>query len=462
MKFHKLTAILLSLFVVGCNDETNKSTTSITDSSTSFVDSSLSYEDSSSDNETILENKLIDINNNASLDALNGYEGLTPSTGKVNILLIPIHFKDINSNSLDIDLINKAFNSNDDSSVEYYSVSQYYKKSSYNKLNLSFEITDIYTPSESSTFYTTSYNNSNYPEAVQSIIVEALEYFDNTYDYNNYDSNKDGYIDGIYLVYDAPVDYRYKYDLWWAWTAYNLDKTLKFDNLKFTSYVFAGMDFLKQDNRNCNTHTLIHETAHMFGIDDYYDYNTSTGTKSGGLASADMMDGTIGDHNAFTKSLLNWNQGKLVSITNEDEFIVELDAYSKSGDYLILANDFDDTNGILQEYFILEYYTPSSLNEFDKMFSINGIRMLHVIANTKKNGTFKYNNATTNVKLISQITTSNGDTYISNTTNRSDDTLFIENEQLDSVKYANGESLQYSFKVIGLSDEKATISISKK
>ena len=90
MKFHKLTAILLSLFVVGCNDETNKSTTSITDSSTSFVDSSLSYEDSSSNNETILENKLIDVKNNASLDALNGYEGLTPSIGNVNILLIPI------------------------------------------------------------------------------------------------------------------------------------------------------------------------------------------------------------------------------------------------------------------------------------------------------------------------------------------------------------------------------------
>lgn len=456
MKLRKLTAILISLFVVGCDVETNKSTTSSVDSSTSFVDNS-------STDEIILENKLIDIENNSNLNSLNGYEGLTPSTGDVNILLIPIHFKNINNNLLDTTLINKAFNSINESDVEYYSVKEYYKISSYEKLNLNFEITDTYIPSESSTFYSNSYNNSNYPLAVQSIIEEALSFFDDKYDYSNFDSNKDGYIDGIYLIYDAPVDYQYKEDLWWAWTSYNLDENIIFDDMKYKSYVFAGMEFLKQDNRNCNTHTLIHETAHMFGIDDYYDYNAGSGTKTGGLAKADMMDGTIGDHNPFTKSLLNWSNGKLVNIEDdENKFTVELESFSENGNYLILANDFDLQKGILQEYFILEYYRPTNLNEFDKMFTINGVRMLHVVADTKKNGTFKYNNATTNVKLISQITTSNGDTYISDTTDRSDDTLFVENEKLTKVNYANGSLLNYSFEIIELSDNKATISIEKK
>ena len=135
MKLRKLTAILISLFVVGCDVETNKSTTSSVDSSTSFVDNS-------STDEIILENKLIDIENNSNLNSLNGYEGLTPSTGDVNILLIPIHFKNINNNLLDTTLINKAFNSINESDVEYYSVKEYYKISSYEKLNLNFEITE--------------------------------------------------------------------------------------------------------------------------------------------------------------------------------------------------------------------------------------------------------------------------------------------------------------------------------
>ena len=195
-------------------------------------------------------------------------------------------------------------------------------------------------------------------------------------------------------------------------------------------------------------------------IPDYYDYNANQGTNKGGLAKADMMDGTIGDHNAFTKSLLGWNSGKL--ITPETSVTIDLEAFSTSGDYLILTNDFDENKGILQEYFILEYYTISGLNEYDKMFTINGIRVLYVIADTKKNGTFKYNNATTNIKLISQITTSNGSTYLTNTTEKSNDTLFTEGESLSSAKLSDDSYLNYTFKVDSLSEEKATITISKR
>jgi hypothetical protein len=198
----------------------------------------------------------------------------------------------------------------------------------------------------------------------------------------------------------------------------------------------------------------------MFGIDDYYDYNANQGTNKGGLAKADIMDGTIGDHNAFTKSLLGWNTGKL--ITPETSVTIDLEAFSTSGDYFILANNFDENKGVLQEYFIIEYYTISSLNEFDKMFTINGIRVLYIMADTKKNGTFKYNNSTTNIKLISQITTSNGNTYLTNTTDRSNDTLFIESESLDSVKLSDDSYLNHTFKVDSLTEEKATITIEKK
>lgn len=454
MKLSKLTTLLLTLFVVGCD---SISSTTSSSGTTSFV------EDSS---EITNSNNLIEINNDVSLSSLNGegFDGITPSTGDVNVLLIPIHFPDIDENILDVSLIDKAFNGKDED-ILWYSVSQYYNISSYGKLNLSFEITDVFNVDNPSYHFTNQYNNSNYPNAVsQDIIVSALNYFDDIYDYSNFDSNNDGYIDAIYLIYDAPIDYTYQNLLWWAWTSYNFNESIVFDNVKYKSFSFAGFEFLKQDNQTCNTHTFIHETAHLFGIDDHYDYDNTKGTNKGGLAKADMMDGTIGDHNAFTKSLLNWNKGKLVSINDENTpFVVELEAFSENGDYLILANDFDMDKGILQEYFIIEYYTVSKLNELDKMFSINGIRVLHVNATVnKKTGVFNYNNSTTNFKLISQITTESGLTYISNTTERSDDTLFIENESLKSVNLSTGEYLSYYFSVDKLDDLKATLTIHKK
>ena len=102
------------------------------------------------------------------------------------------------------------------------------------------------------------------------------------------------------------------------------------------------------------------------------------------------------------------------------------------------------------------------MNELDEMFTVNGIRVLYIIADTKKNGTFKYNNSTTNIKLISQITTSNGNTYLTNTTDKSDDTLFIENESLNTAKLSDDSYLKYTFTVDALTEEKATITISKK
>ena len=116
----------------------------------------------------------------------------------------------------------------------------------------------------------------------------------------------------------------------------------------------------------------------------------------------------------------------------------------------------------MQEYFILEYYTPTGLNEYEKMFKIPGIRVLHVVANTRKNGQLQYNNSTTNVKLISQITTSDGKTYISSSTARSDNTLFTKDEELINVKYVDNVNLQYSFKVVDLNEKKATLLITNK
>lgn len=459
MKLNKLLAFISCLFITSCGANI-ESTTIENDSSTSFVeseDSSSSIENSSdisstNSNETIEEDYYC-ISGTADLNKLNQTEGLAPSTGNVDILLIPIEFKDVGI-QINNNLLEKAFNSKNDDTVEWYSVSEFYNISSYGKLNLSFNIVDSFVPSNNSTYY----EKIDYLKASADIACEALSFYEESIDYSKYDSNGDNYIDGIYFIYNKPVDTTFKNNLWWAYTYYFDNTSITFDNLKMKSYVFAGYDFLKDADQQCNTHTYIHETAHLFGIDDYYDYYPSAGASKGGLAGADLMDDTIGDHNAFTKSLLGWNEAKVINTTKET-LTIDLKAFSVSGEYLILANDFVDDKGVLQEYFILEYYTPTGLNEMDKMYSISGIRVLHIIADTKKDGSFKYDNSVSGVKLISQITTSSGGTYLTSKTDRSDDTLFIEGESLDSAKFTDDKRLKYTFTVDRLTDDYATITI---
>ena len=49
---------------------------------------------------------------------------------------------------------------------------------------------------------------------------------------------------------------------------------------------------------------------------DYYDYEEGL-RPDGGLGGADMMDYTVGDHNSFTKIILDWTTPLVVSGKNQ-------------------------------------------------------------------------------------------------------------------------------------------------
>src|SRR5205085_9571813 len=57
--------------------------------------------------------------------------------------------------------------------------------------------------------------------------------------------------------------------------------------------------------------TLIHEMGHAFGLPDYYDYEPGNGP-DGGLGGLDMMDANVGNHNAFSRWLLDWIQPDVI------------------------------------------------------------------------------------------------------------------------------------------------------
>ena len=206
-----------------------------------------------------------------------------------------------------------------------------------------------------------------------------------------------------------------------------------------------------------NPYTFIHEFGHILGIDDYYD----TAYVGSPLDGYDIMDSMIGDHNAYTKFNLGWlTSSRLVTGTS---VTLTLEAFSKNGDTVILANNWDPDLGVYQEYYILVYYTESELNSgMGGYFDESGIVVYHVNASLFKDkyeGEIYYdvyNNNTdpskywgTEDNLIELV--SNGYGYV-----------FEVGDTLGTIYDDFGTALGYTFTVDSLNEETATITVTAK
>lgn len=305
-----------------------------------------------------------------------------PSKGDVNVLVVPIAFKNENHDPNLINLINKAFNGTEEE-TGYYSVRGFYEKSSFGQLNFNFDVLDdFYTPFNTSYYYERSM--SVYGSTL--LYQEILNYYDNEIDYNKYDNDKDGIIDSIWMVYTHPVDVR-NADFWWAYVANEGYLTTK-DGVKGHVYGFAGTDFLDPlfftenkvydySNINIDAHTYIHETGHMMGLDDYYDYDDNSGVSNGGTYGYDYMDYNYGDHGPINKLLLDWINPIVVT----DKCDIVINPYQENGDVYLLTKSFKGT--IYDSYYLIINYSNTGLYSKDPYFDESGIIIYEI--NAEKN-----------------------------------------------------------------------------
>lgn len=328
-----------------------------------------------------------------------------PSIGDVNIIVIPILIPTYETIDIDNDGIDdkelvrqhieKAFFSTDDEQINYFSLKDYYFQSSYQKLN----INGIVTPwLDLKDYGYTSASEITYLETINFIENNLLSYLDDVLNINlkDYDSDLDGYIDGIWFVYSTNnyTNGGPKLDdnNYWAYTAWANSETIgDVDNPIPNLFGWASYDFMyayyEEENINeikIDSHTFIHETGHFLGLKDYYGENGYNP-----IGGADMMDRSIIDHNSYSKMLLGWSKPYLVygagqidisSMDKENSFIVVLDdnAYDNNGQF----NPFD-------EYILIELYTTEGLNNKDSTYTLSknknykapdeiGIRIYHV------------------------------------------------------------------------------------
>ncbi len=304
------------------------------------------------------------------------YNGLTPSVGDVNLLIVPIEFSDKDSFTEEqLNNINYSFNGyKDDNSNDYWeSLKSYYNKSSYGKLNFNCTISDVFTPSFSSSLFVAKENaNLDYFETGTHVLAE--EVYNNAtinskpIDYKNFDSNKDGYVDGVWFIFNAGTTYEvFNLRYYWAYTSWMMNTKANINKPTFSTFANCSQIFLyeAEESNGQDAHTIIHETGHMMGLDDYYTYDKNVRFSSSGGKM--MMDNNIGDHDAFSKFALGWITPKLV--TKEEE--ISLKSFGKSGDALIISSDF--VGNAFDEYLIIEFYTPDLLNEKDSITPYNEV-----------------------------------------------------------------------------------------
>lgn len=313
-----------------------------------------------------------------------------PSIGERPILVIPVVIEGYESHATDDTRNNIIATFNGESSeTGYESLRSYYSASSFGQLSLQATVTDWfecgYTAQE---IINASVNDGL--AAVRSILNKAIEWFRFKYNESGiqFDTDGDGYLDAVWLVYSAP-DFSKDRTLdnprktFWAMTGWNKEDGNIYQPVP-SGFSWGSYDFMYRayGETSLDAHTYIHETGHLLGLDDYYDYEN----KCAPMGGVDMMDRNIIDHNAYSKFALGW----VSPILATHEGNVTLHPSVSTGNCLLVPTAKGWNGSSFDEYLLIEMYAPEGLNTKDSLapyakgfpqaFSRYGVRIYHVDA----------------------------------------------------------------------------------
>ena len=468
-----------------------------------------------------------------------------PSTGNSKVLVVPIEFSDYPA-----DEIGKYYNSEttnnkrpkkftgDDAGAGrgaeaaredirkvyfgkseetyWHSLSSYYREASYGKQNFTGLVAPwfkAYTNFETMEWCTAKqWADGNSAAATAATILsyytnERMKKYhefkneDGSYMFNSgteflqyFDSDKDGVIDIVEMVYSAPFYATYTNDkgedvpidnekFWaycggvsnngnknkpelgkWAWQSYyTIVEGGVTENGKHRAWTCKE---ISDGVAKVDGHTIIHETGHAMGLDDYYDYDY----KRQPSHSVDMMAYNVGDHNAHSKSLLGWVDPIVVTGPTQ----VTVRSFTDTGDciYIPYRGYYEDNpkygNSFNTEYIAVELYTPTGVNEHDSKEkyigsyplcpSKPGLKVWHV---DSRLGLFNWTGSTTKfVSYTDQIVSTSSTSYVkvaasntgSWTVNDCNQLEFLNSSQLSQKQIIDDETLWHAGDILNDTD----------
>ncbi len=424
-----------------------------------------------------------------------------PTTGKDKLLVVPVVLGGETCSSLILEckqmrmkIQNTFFGVS--KNTKWESVASFYNKSSFGKLSIEGEVLDWF---NTDVTYMEIANDSSLKTNAAKIAREVHTWLiDTGFDIKKYDANGDGFVDAVAFVYAAPS---VNSNVNTAFASSFMQATPDVEKPDFKNYMMINQDYMAIEYTNSapNARTYIHEFGHLIGLPDYYSVDAKQ--KFGPLGKMDMMDIGLGDHNVFSKMLMNWTRPYAVTGSTT----IKLKASQISGECIVLANNWNGS--AMDEYVAIELYTPTGLNKYDtkntysdgkNLFSLMnkpGIKVLHVDARvgyfkTITNTFFGYvdeveqslldyydsqgqryfkaiahsntlqQSQNDNV-LIRLIERNNAETFL-NGDYMSNNSLWQAGDKIDNILMNRGETLNYEIEIISLDDKEAEIKITLK
>ncbi len=304
------------------------------------------------------------------------------STGDQNILVIPVKIKNTtNATAANKTKIEKAFFGTA-SDTGWQSLKTYFYYASYGKLSISGVVSD---------WYDCGYTRSDLSTDtyMATLVDNATSWYKSTYNTNcvEFDKDSNGWIDCVCLIYSDSTyttteNNQNKRNLW-AYTYWQQQDNKNKSNPMANTYMWASYNFMNEASSiSIDAHTYIHEFGHCLGLNDYYNYDSSSNYAAAG--GFDMQDMNVGDHNPFSKMALGWATPYVVTGSTS----ITLRPTANYGDMILLNSNWNGS--AFDEYILMEFYSPLGMNQFDsthKTYSgypqgpqTYGVRLYHIDA----------------------------------------------------------------------------------
>jgi M6 family metalloprotease-like protein len=307
-----------------------------------------------------------------------------PTRGVVHVPVFLIAFQDYQPTIPAATITSKLFGDGD-GGYPYESLRNYYLRSSYNQLEIQGSVLG---------WYTTPYPRSQVVETTngrENLLREAIQYFDAAgHDFSQYDNDGDGFIDYFIVFWTGPHGAWASF--WWGYMTSFSNQSFTVDGKRLAGYSWQW-ELYDPNNPVFETNTVIHETGHAMGLPDYYDYDDTVGP-DGGLGGLDMMDGTYGDHNCFSKWLLDWVSP---TVYNDGQHDIQLAPAAQAPEAAVIMPG--DPDGLpFREFFMVQYRNRTGN---DTGYPTDGLLIWHVDARLDSAGyNYLYDNSYTDHKLL--------------------------------------------------------------
>ena len=316
------------------------------------------------------------------------WEGM-PTTGNVKILALLIDFPDYpHSSSNTVSYIDAKLFGGGLGGYPYESLHNYYDRSSYGQLNI-----------QGSTlgWYRTGYDRSSIVQNTagrENLIKEVIDYYNAVgHDFTQYDNDQDGAIDYLVVIWSGP-DNGWGY-FWWGYMTTFQDSGYTVDGKRLDTYSWQWE--ADPYPGSFNPLVVIHETGHALGLPDLYDYNGSVGP-DGGVGHLDMMDDAWGDHNCFSKFVLDWITPVTIS---SGEHSVSLSASGDSQDAVIVMPGITAGDQFEEFFMVQNRYRVNNDDDSINFYPNDGLLIWHIDARLDDSGNdYLYNNSYTTHKLV--------------------------------------------------------------